>query len=139
MEKSTRASDKSPPPPSDRSFGMVFAIFFLIVALWPLLDSNEPRAWALAVSATIALVALIRPSLLSRLNRAWMAFGNVMHLVVTPILMAVLFYLTVTPTAVLMRLMGKKPIPLTFDHHAKSYWIVRTPPGPPPESMKNQF
>jgi hypothetical protein len=104
-----------------------------------MLDGEAPRIWALAVAGAFLVVALARPALLGPMNRAWMAFANLLHKVITPVIMAILFYLTVTPTALLMRLFGKTPIPVQFDRHAKSYWIVRQPPGPAPESMKNQF
>lgn len=125
--------------PSNRSFGLLFTTVCAIVAAWPLLDGSTIRwQWLLAAGAFLA-VTLIRPSLLTPLNHAWMKFGGLLHRIVTPVIMAILFLLFITPLALIMRLFGKRPIPLGFDPKMRSYWIVRTPAGPAPDSMKNQF
>jgi hypothetical protein len=124
---------------SDKSFGLVFAGFFAIVACLPLLHGEAPRLWALAVAAAFAAIAFVRPSLLAVPNRWWMKFGLLLAKIVNPIVMGLVFYLTVTPTAAIMRLMGKDPLRLKIDKSAKSYWIERNPPGPAPETMSQQF
>ncbi|MEK7246313.1 MAG: SxtJ family membrane protein [Pseudomonadota bacterium] len=124
---------------SERAFGAVFAVVFLLVALWPLLDGASPRLWALALAALFLAAAVLAPALLAPLNRIWFRFGLLLHRIVSPLAMALLFYLTVTPTALVMRLAGKDPLRLKFDRAAKSYWIERAPPGPAPETMRNQF
>ena len=124
---------------SDRSFGLVFAGFFAIVAVLPLFHGAAPRVWALAVAAAFALVAFVRPALLAAPNRWWMKFGLLLAKIVNPIVMGLVFYLTVTPTAAIMRLLGKDPLRLKIDKSAKSYWIERNPPGPAPETMSQQF
>jgi hypothetical protein len=124
---------------SDRSFGFVFAAVFTVIAIWPLMDGAEVRWWGLAIAAVFLGVALIRPALLRPLNRAWMAFGRVLHAIVSPVVMAFLFYIVVTPIAAIMRLLHKVPLKLSFDPAAPSYWIERRPPGPAPDSLKNQF
>jgi hypothetical protein len=126
-------------PSSDRSFGLVVASFFLIVGFWPLLRAQPIRWWALAVAAVFALLALLWTAALAPLNRLWVKLGALLYKVVSPVVMALLFYVTVTPIALLMRLLGKDPLRLRRDPDAASYWIDRTPPGPSPESMKNQF
>jgi len=98
-----------------------------------------PRSWASAVAAGFALVALLAPRLLRPLNQAWFRFGMLLHRVVSPLVMGLLFFVTVTPIGLLMRLTGKDPLRLRFDPAADSYWIDREPPGPPPDSMRNQF
>jgi large-conductance mechanosensitive channel len=83
--------------------------------------------------------ASLAPRALKPLNRLWFLFGAFLHKIVSPLVMALLFFVTVTPIAILMRLAGKDPLRLKFDRAAKSYWIERTPPGPAPETMRNQF
>ena len=124
---------------SDKSFGLVFAAFFALIGLWPLIHGASPRWWVVAIGAAFLVVAFIRPSLLAAPNRWWMKFGLLLAKVVNPIVMGLVFYLTVTPTAAIMRMMGKDPLRLRYDRSAKSYWIERTPPGPSPETMSRQF
>ena len=124
---------------SNRSFGLLFAVVFAVVGLWPLIHGDAPRLWPLGLALAFLVVASLRPALLSPLNRLWTRFGLLLHRVVNPIIMALLFFSTVTPTGLVMRLLGKDPLRLRFQPEAKSYWIARQPPGPPPEGMKNQF
>ena len=124
---------------SDRSFGIVFTVVFAIVGCLPLLKSGEPRYWALGVSGAFLVVALVIPKILHPLNVVWMKLAMVMNMIVSPIVLGLLFFVTITPLAVLMRLLGKDLLRLKFDKNATSYWIARDPPGPPPESMKHQF
>lgn len=125
---------------SDRSFGIVFGGFFLIVALLPLLRTGGlPRVWALLVSAVFFLVAVVAPRLLSPLNDLWLRLGSLLHRVVSPIVLGMLFFLVVTPTGLVMRLLGRDLLTLRRDPREKSYWIARRPPGPPPDSFQNQF
>ena len=124
---------------SDRSFGLVFAAVFGLIALGPLRHGHAPRWWASALAGVFALVALAKPVLLSRLNRLWIKLGLLLGKVVSPIALGILFYGVVTTLAVVIRLTGKDPLRLKLDPAAESYWIVRKPPGPPPDSMTNQF
>lgn len=124
---------------SNRSFGVTFAVVCSIIALWPMIDDAGVRWPWFAAAALFLIVALVRSAWLAPLNRAWMAFAKILHSIVTPVVMAVLFYLTLTPMALLMRMLGKTPIPVSFDRQADSYWITRRPLGPSPDSMKNQF
>lgn len=124
---------------SNRSFGWVFTAFFLILALLPLLGGGGVRYWALAASGAMAVVTLARPSLLEVPNRLWGRFGLWLGRVVSPVMSAVIFYGVVTPIGLAMRLAGKDFLRLRRDPVATSYWIVRDPPGPPPESMSDQF
>ena len=97
------------------------------------------RWWALGVAAVFAALAFMWTALLAPLNRLWLKLGLVLYKVVNPIVLGLLFYVTVTPISLLMRVLGKDPLRLRRDPDAASYWIERTPPGPAPESMKNQF
>jgi hypothetical protein len=128
---------------SERSFGLIFAVFFIIVALFPLLTlSDQPgslRLWALFVAAFFAITALTIPRLLALPKKLWLSFGLLLHEIVNPLIMGLLFFVTVTPTGLIMRALGKTPLRLGFEKSAESYWIPRTPPGPDPETMKRQF
>lgn len=124
---------------SDRSFGLVFAVVFTVIALYPLISGGALRAWGLAVAGIFGVLALFIPAVLSPLNRLWTKFGKLLHHVVSPVALGIVFYLAVAPTGLLMRLFGKDPLRLRFDPAAKSYWIKRDPPGPTAESLNNQF
>lgn len=130
----------SPPASaSNRSFGVVFTVFFGIIGLLPLLNAHSVRVWALIFSAIFLVLALFAPTCLALLNRLWMQFGALLHRIVSPVALAILFFIVVTPIALLMRILGKDPLRMRLDTNAKSYWIVREPPGPKPESLKDQF
>jgi hypothetical protein len=118
---------------------LVFAAVFVIIACWPLFHAEPPRWWAVPVSVAFAVIALLKPALLAGLNRLWTKFGHLLGKVVSPIALGVLFYGVLTPIGVVMRLTGKDPLRLKLDSSARSYWIPRKPPGPPPDSMTNQF
>jgi hypothetical protein len=124
---------------SDRAFGLVFAAVFLIVGLWPLLDGARPRWWALAVALAFALVAGLRPATLAPLNRLWTRFGLLLHRVVNPVVMGLMFFVVITPFGVVRRLVKGDPLGLRPDPGAASYWIRREPPGPAPETIERQF
>ena len=124
---------------SNRSFGIVFAAAFAIYALWPLVSGGEPRLWAGGIAGAFALAAFARPQLLTPLNRLWFRFGLVLHHVVNPIVMGLIFFAAVVPVGVVMRMLGKDVLRLRRDQNAESYWIAREPPGPEPGSMSRQF
>ncbi len=124
---------------TDRSFGVVFTVFFVLVAVWPLIHARPVRWWALPVSGAFLLAAVIRPAWLHPLNRIWTWWAMLLNRILSPIVMALLFYLVFTPIAVLFRIQGKDPLRLRFDRGAKTYWLERDPPGPAPESMERQF
>lgn len=124
---------------SDRSFGLVFAGVFLVVACWPLFHLELPRWWALGIAVVFAFIAIWKPALLAVPNRLWTKLGVLLGKVVSPIALGILFYGVITPIGAVMRLTGKDPLRLKFDSGADSYWIPRKPPGPPPDSMTNQF
>jgi hypothetical protein len=124
---------------SDRAFGLVFSAVFAIITLYPLLGSGTIRIWSLIVAGIFLLLALIRPVVLAPANRLWMKFGEMLHRIVSPLALGIVFYFTVLPTGLLLRLFSNDPLRLRFDPTAKSYWIKREPPGPAAESLKNQF
>jgi Saxitoxin biosynthesis operon protein SxtJ len=124
---------------SNRTFGLVFAVFFALVALLPVLRGHAVRRWALPVSALFLFTALAAPTILAPLNRAWTALGTLLHAVINPLVLGVLFYLVFTPFGWVLRRMGKDFLRLRPAPAAQTYWIARQPPGPPPESMSRQF
>lgn len=124
---------------SDRSVGVVFCIVFVIVALLPMAHGGEPRVWALVLAGIFGALAAWVPTRLAPLNRLWTRFGLLLHKIVSPLVLGVLFFLVLTPTALLMRACGKDPLRLYFERAATTYWIARVPPGPTGASMKELF
>jgi hypothetical protein len=125
---------------SNRSFGFVFAAMFLILALLRFRHGLDlwMSVWLGASAATVA-VTLVAPRLLGPFNRLWFRFGLLLHKIVSPLVMGLIFFGVVTPTAMVMRLRGKRPLNLAFDPEATTYWIARDPPGPKPATFQNQF
>lgn len=124
---------------TDRAFGLVFSGALFLVACWPLVYRQPPRWWALALSAAIFIVALARPTLLALPNKLWTRLGVLLNRIVSPIALGLLFFGVLTPLGAVIRWSGKDSLRLKSDSAADSYWIGRTPPGPPPDSMENQF
>ena len=124
---------------SNRSFGIVFAVVFALIGLFPLLHGGEIRLWALGCSTVFAGLALIWPAVLAPLNRIWFRFGMLLHKIVNPVILGLMFFIIITPLAAVVRLFGGKLLSLGFDKSQPSYWIRRAPPGPEPESIRNQF
>jgi Saxitoxin biosynthesis operon protein SxtJ len=124
---------------SDRSFGLVFAAFFALVAFLPAIHGAPVRWWAIVVAGAFVAIALIVPRVLHPLNRLWFALGLLLHHVVNPVVMALMFYGAILPMALLLRALGKDLLRLKRDPQAASYWIAREPPAPAPGSMSKQF
>lgn len=124
---------------SGRSFGLVFAAVFLIVAIYPLINGQSVRLWAIVIAGSFLTLAFLFPKALEPANRLWMKFGELLHKIVSPVALGIVFYLTVLPTGLLLKLFGKDPLRLRFDSSVDSYWIKRDPPGPNAESLNNQF
>ena len=124
---------------SNRSFGLTFAIVFAIIALWPLVRGRSVRGWALIVAAAFLVAALTLPRVLGPLNGLWLRFGLLLHACISPMIMGLVFFTTVTPIGLLRRLLGQDPLRLRFDRDAATYWIERHPPGPAPDTMPRQF
>ncbi len=121
---------------SPKSFGIVFSIVFLIVAIYPLINSEGLRIWALIVSAVFLLLAIAAPKILNLPNKLWFKFGILLGSIIAPIVMALVYFITVLPTGIIMRLLGKDLLKQKLDKNTKSYWIERKEPMGP---MKNQF
>ena len=124
---------------SDRSFGIVFTLLFLAVGIWMVLR-GQPNGWLFLASAVLFfVVAMARPSVLGPLNRAWMKFGLLLSRVVNPFILGVVFFLVITPMAVVRRLLGKDSLHLESKPSLESYWVDRNPSDPKPGSMTRQF
>ena len=121
---------------SEKSFGVVFSIVFLIVSLYPLINSEGLRIWALVVSTIFFLLAFVAPKVLVLPNKLWFKFGLLLGSIVGPIIMTLVYFVTVVPTGLIMRVLGKDLLTQKLDKNAKSYWIERKEPM---GSMKNQF
>ena len=124
---------------SNRSFGIVFAVVFGLIALWPALFGGSARWWAASIGGGFVIAAFAYPDVLAPLNRLWLKFGLLLHRVVSPVVLSLMFFVVVTPVGLLMRALGKTPLRLRLDRSAGSYWIERRPPGPAPESLRDQF
>jgi hypothetical protein len=124
---------------SDRSFGLVFAAVFAAIGLLPLVFGGDIRIWALVAGAIFLIVALAYPAALGPLNRLWLKFGLLLHRIVSPIVLGIMFFLVITPIGFILRARGKDPLRLKPNRQSRSYWIERVPPGPTPESIKDQF
>ena len=114
------------------------AVIFLIIGLWPLLDAGSPRTWSLGIAGAWAAIALALPRILTGPNRLWMAFGERAGRITNPLVLGLVFFLFVTPMALLMRLFGKDPLGLRLKRSADSYWHVIEGPWDR-ESMRRQF
>ena len=121
--------------PSNRNFGIVFFIVFLIISLWPLLSQNEIRIWSLILSMIFLILGLINSNLLSPLNKAWFKFGIILGNFVAPIVMGVVFFFVVTPTGIIMRLLGKDLLNLK-KNTKETYWVKKDNSN---NNLKNQF
>ena len=120
---------------SNRSFGVVFFIVFLIIALYPMIKDGDIRLWSLILSLIFLILGLINSIILTPLNRLWFKFGIFLGKIVSPIILGIIFFLVVTPTGILLRLFGKDVINLKYNKN-NSYWIKKTGPK---SKMKDQF
>ena len=121
---------------SNRSFGIVFFIVFFIIALFPLINSQDLRLWSLVVSLIFLVLGLLNSKILAPLNKLWFKFGILLGKVIAPLIMGLIFFLVVTPIGLLMRLFGKDVLNLKLNKKKSSYWIEKTGPK---SKMKNQF
>ncbi len=124
---------------SDRFFGLTFFVFFLLIALWPLLGGKPVRALPMGISLAFLAVALAYPRALAPLNKLWLKFGTLLHAITSPIILGLMFYLVITPAGLLIRLLGKDLLRLKPDPDASTYWVPREPPGPEKNSLHRQF
>lgn len=124
---------------SNRSFGLVFAAFFGLLAALSIWHGTTRWPIWLALACVTLVLALAAPGTLTPFNWVWTKFGLLLHRIISPIFLTILFYGCIAPIGFLMRLSGKDPLRLKYEPRAQSYWITRTPPGPTAESFSNQF
>ena len=120
---------------SNRSFGIVFFIVFLLISIYPLINNENIRIWSLVVSLIFLVLGIINSNFLLPLNKLWFKFGIFLGKIISPIIMGIIFFLVVTPIGLIMRLFGKDVLNLKLSDY-KSYWIEKTGPK---NKMKNQF
>ena len=120
---------------SNRSFGIVFFFVFLIIALYPIINSGELRLWSLLISIIFLILGLINSKILTPLNKIWFKFGLLLGKIISPIIMGIIFFCVVTPIGLFMRLLKKDILNLKFSN-LNTYWIKKEGPK---SKMKNQF
>ena len=121
---------------SNRSFGIVFFIVFLLIALYPLTYSEEIRVWSATISLIFLVLGLFNSKILTPLNKLWFKFGILLGKIISPIIMGIIYFLVVTPIGLLMRLFGKDVLNLKLNKNESSYWVEKVGPK---SKMKNQF
>ena len=121
--------------PTNRNFGIVFTVVFLIISFWPLLKNGEIRYWSLIISFIFFVLAIINSKILTPLNKVWMKFGLILGKIVSPLVMGVIFFFVVTPTGIIMRLFGKDLLNLK-KNNKNTYWLKKNNQN---NNMKNQF
>ena len=120
---------------SNRSFGIVFFIFFLIVSTYPLIKGGEIRIWSLIIALIFLILGIINSKLLTPLNKIWFRFGILLGNFVSPIIMGIVFFIVVTPVSLILKLLGKDVLGLK-KNNKRTYWIDKSDPK---SKMKNQF
>ena len=120
---------------SNKGFGIVFFTVFFIISIWPLLSGNEIRYWSLVISVVFLILGIINSKILTPLNKVWFKIGILLGNIISPIIMGIIFFLVVTPTSLIMKILGKDL--LNLKKNAKnSYWIEKKNQN---SRMKNQF
>ncbi len=120
---------------SNRNFGIVFFLVFLLIGLWPILSGNDERIWSLLISIIFLILGILNSKLLTPLNKIWFKIGVLLGNIIAPIVMGIVFFFVVTPIGILMKLIGKDLINLR-KNNSKTYWTEKKDIG---SSMKNQF
>ena len=121
---------------SNKSFGIVFFIVFLIISLYPLVNQDEIRSWALVISLIFLILGLMNSNLLTPLNKAWIKFGFLLGNIISPVVLGIIFFLIVLPTGLFMSILRKNYLGLKYEKDLESYWIKKEKQL---SSMKNQF
>ena len=120
---------------SNKSFGIVFFIVFLIISFYPLINQENIRVWSLIISLIFLLLGLSNSKILNPFNKLWFKFGMILGRIISPIIMSIIFFLVVTPIALIMKLSKKDLLNLKFNK-TSTYWIEKSGPK---SKMKNQF
>jgi predicted membrane protein len=129
----------TPPLPSNRSFGTLFTVVFALLGIYGWWRENLLFPWSFGLSALTLLITLAAPDWLAPANRAWMKLAEILNRVVSPIVLGAIFFVVLTPTALVMRMVGRDAMKRRFEPSARTYWVERDPPGPDPAGLPNQF
>tara|TARA_B100000029_G_scaffold169260_1_gene165474 strand:- start:1649 stop:2041 length:393 start_codon:yes stop_codon:yes gene_type:complete len=121
---------------SNKSFGLVFFVIFIIIALWPLLNDGNIRIWSIIVSIIFLILGLLNSKILTPFNKLWMRLGVLLGTIVSPIVMGVVYFGIITPIGLIMKLFGKDVLNLKLDKNKKTYWTLKKKI---PSKMKDQF
>ena len=136
-ERLTR--EKQVAPGSERSFAIVMSLALAVIGCINFWHNGRIWPWLGVIIVLLVIAACFAPALLRPLNRLWFQFGLLLHAVVNPLIMGLVFFGAVLPTGFVMRTLGKDPLRLKVEGNRESYWVKRRPPGPAPETMKDQF
>ena len=121
---------------SNKSFGLVFFVIFIIIALWPLLNDGNIRVWSIIVSIIFLILGLLNSKILTPFNKLWMRLGALLGIIASPIVMGVVYFGIITPIGLIMKLFGKDVLNLKLDKNKKTYWTLKKKI---PSKMKDQF
>ena len=124
------------PQSSNRSFGIIFFIVFLIIGLWPLKNSGNPNLYIIGISGIFLVLGMFNSKILSPLNKAWIKLGELLGIIIAPIVMALVYFIVLTPISLIVRMFGKDLLELKFLKKRETYWIKRKKDL---SSMKKQF
>ena len=122
--------------PSNRSFGLLFFIIFLIISLWPIKSGEDLRLWSFILSLVFLILGITNSKLLTPLNKLWFEIGITLGNFISPVIMGVVFFLVVTPTGIIVRILGKDLLKTTKNKNISTYWINRVTKK---TTMKKQF
>ena len=120
---------------SNKSFGVVFFLVFLLISLYPLINDGNLRIWSFVISIIFLILGILNSKILSPLNKIWFKFGLLLGKIISPIVMGIIFFIVVTPTGLILRLFQKDVLNLKFNNN-NTYWIEKSGPK---SKMKNQF
>jgi len=125
--------------PSNRSFGWLFTVFFTLAGVYSLWREGTAYPWMFALAGVTAAVTMVRPRWLAPLKRAWLQFGELLHRLVSPLVLGVIFYGVFTPVGLVMRAAGRDIMKRRFEPRTSTYWVERDPPGPADDSFQDPF
>ena len=121
---------------SNKSFGLVFFVIFMTIALWPLLNDENIRIWSVIVSIIFLILGLFNSKILTPFNKLWMRLGILLGTIVSPIVMGIVYFVVITPIGLIMKLFGKDVLNLKIDKNKNTYWTLKKKI---PSKMKDQF
>mgnify|MGYP001490130186 FL=1 len=121
---------------SNKSFGIVFFVIFIVIALWPLMKGGDLKIWSIIIAIIFLFLGLINSKILTPLNKLWFRFGVLLGKIVAPIVMGIIYFVLVTPIGVIMKIFKKDILNLKIDKNKKTYWLKKDENK---QNMKNQF